>query len=119
MASLVHCPLTGDSIPILSVIFISVIIAIIISCTRRVVRLSREALLIFLTGDVSPYSHFFLLALLIFVVRIIIIIVITMIMGQLLKEGRILLDVVPFSKELLELTQVVCIDADILQEILI
>ena len=42
-----------------------------------------------------------------------------MIMGQLLKEGRILLDVVPFSKELLELAQVVRIDADILQEILI
>ena len=119
MASLVHCPLTGDSIPILSVIFISAIIAIIISCTRRVVRLSREALLIFLTGDVSPYSHFFLLAILIFAVRIIIIIVITMITGQVLNEGRILLDVVPFSKELLELTQVVCIDADIMQEILI
>ena len=57
--------------------------------------------------------------LVIFMVRIIIIIIITMIMGQLLKEGRILLDVVPFSKELLELAQVVRIDADILQEILI
>ena len=75
--------------------------------------------MIFLTGYVSPYSHFFLLVLLIFVVMIIIIIIITMIMGQLLKEGRILLDVVPFSKELLELAQVVRIDADILQEILI